>query len=346
MQPPASLLDVRCSRCDTQLAPTLLACPACGWLVHSDRLTRLANEASAAAARGDTAAALGQWRDALDLLPEGSKQREIVAAKINALSEQVQTGTSAPAGPSHKPASGAKGALVGAGALALLLWKFKFVLTFVLTKGKLLLLGLTKASTLFSMLLSLGVYWTVWGWKFALGLVLSIYVHEMGHVVALRHFGIKATAPMFIPGVGAVIRSRQHPANPREDAVIGLAGPIYGLGAAVASYVIFLATGMPIFAAVAKVGAWINLFNLLPIIPLDGGRAFNPMSRNQRWLCVAALFGAWFFTAEGLLLLLGLVAILRAVAGRDDERGDVRATAQYVGLVAVLSWMCLIPVDV
>src|SRR5207302_3963478 len=95
---------------------------------------------------------------------------------------------------------------------------------FLLTKGKLLLLGLTKATTFFSMLLSLGVYWAAWGWKFALGLVLSIYIHEMGHVFALRRLGFKASAPMFIPGLGALIRLRQHPANPREDAEIGLAG--------------------------------------------------------------------------------------------------------------------------
>jgi len=69
-----------------------------------------------------------------------------------------------------------------------------------LGKGKLLLLGLTKSTTLFTMLLSMGVYWTAWGWRFALGLVLSIYVHEMGHVAALQRYGIKATAPMFIPG--------------------------------------------------------------------------------------------------------------------------------------------------
>src|SRR5439155_143942 len=83
------------------------------------------------------------------------------------------------------------------------------------------LLGLTKASTLFTMLLSAGVYWAAWGWKFALGVVLSIYVHEMGHVQALQRYGIKATAPMFIPGVGAVVRLKQYPASPR-DARVGL----------------------------------------------------------------------------------------------------------------------------
>src|SRR5439155_20796972 len=159
-------------------------------------------------------------------------------------------------------------AATGVGAIGLLLWKLKA-----------LLLGLTKGTTLFSMLLSLGVYWTAWGWKFALGLVLSIYVHEMGHVAALRRYGIRASAPMFIPGVGAVIRAQQSPANPIEDARVGLAGPIWGLGAALASLGLYLVTDWPICLAMARVGAWINLFNLLPLWPLDGGRGFQSLPR-------------------------------------------------------------------
>ena len=348
-----------CAQCGAQLAPTLLACPACGKLVHSERLRTLAAEAEDASQHGDPSAALAAWREALELLPRDTRQYEVVAQKVNALGEQVRSSPIPPAPAAKAPPAGRtspqsklKGAAVGVGALGLLLWKFKFVLVFILTKGKLLLLGLTKSSTLFSMLLSLGVYWTVWGWKFALGLVLSIYVHEMGHVVALRRYGFKATAPMFIPGVGALIRLKQHPTNPREDADIGLAGPIYGLAAAAASYGLWHATDLLIFAAIAKVGAWINLFNLLPLGPLDGGRAFNALSRNQRWLAALALGTAWFLTHESLLAVLLIMAVIRATASSatsaastpEQLAGDTRATAIYVGLVAILSWMCLIPV--
>lgn len=365
-----------CGQCGAQLAPTLLACPACGRLVHGERLRALAADADDATRRGDGVAALRHWREALDLLPHGSRQREVITQKVNALSEQVRTGAirplpssssppprsapaspaaRAPAPPARTPAPkpplesrGAKGLIVGAGAIALLLWKFKFVVVFLLTKGKVLLLGLTKSSTLFSMLLSIGVYWTIWGWKFALGLVLSIYVHEMGHVIALSRYGFKATAPMFIPGIGALIRLKQHPANPREDAAIGLAGPIYGLGAAAMSYGLWHLTGNPIFAAIAKVGAWINLFNLLPVVPLDGGRAFNALSRNQRWIAVAAIVAAWYLTAENLLVALLLVAVFRAAwrSQSSPETSDTTATVQYVALIAILSLMCLIPVPV
>ncbi len=82
-----------------------------------------------------------------------------------------------------------KAGLAGVGTLGLLLWKFKFIAFLVVTKAKFLLLGLTKASTLFSMLLSVGVYWAAFGWPFAVGLVVSLYIHEMGHVYLLTRFG-------------------------------------------------------------------------------------------------------------------------------------------------------------
>jgi hypothetical protein len=95
-----------------------------------------------------------------------------------------------------------------------MLWKFKGVLLLILSKGKLLLMGFTKWKTLLSMLLAFGAYWSIWGWAFAAGFVLSIYVHEMGHVWALRRAGLAASAPMFIPFVGAFVRLKEAPRSP------------------------------------------------------------------------------------------------------------------------------------
>ena len=106
----------------------------------------------------------------------------------------------------------------------------------LLSKLKFLLLGLTKASTFVSMFAFFGVYWSIYGWPLALGLVLSIYIHEMGHVAMLRRLGIDAGAPMFIPGVGAFVMLKQHIGDPLTDAKIGLAGPVWGLGAALAAF--------------------------------------------------------------------------------------------------------------
>lgn len=328
---------ITCSGCQTQIAPGLLSCPACQRLVYADRLNELAATAQSETAAGNLSGAVATWRDVLPLLPQGSQQHQAVAAEIIALSNKLET-TPQPAAPaSRKSQSGASKAATGIGAVALLLWKLKFALLAILSKGKLLLLGLTKAGTLFSMLLSLGVYWTIWGWPFALGLVLSIYIHEMGHVAALRRFGFRATAPMFIPGLGAVIRLQQQTVNEREDARIGLAGPIWGLGAAVAAAILWVITDQPIFGAIARVGAWINLFNLLPLFPLDGGRGFRALSRTQSWIAVAALVLMWLITSEGLLILLIVLAVVLALKKTIDSPEDRTALLQYIGLVVCLS---------
>jgi Zn-dependent protease len=234
----------------------------------------------------------------------------------------------------------------GLAALALLIWKLKSVLAFVVTKGKFLLAGLTKSGTFFSMLLSFGVYWTAFGWKFAVGLIVSIYIHEMGHVAALHRFGIRASAPMFIPGLGAFVRLGQYPVDAREDARVGLAGPLWGLGAAVAAYLVFLASGAPSWGAIARVGAWINLFNLLPVWQLDGSRGFRALSRSQRFLVTAAMGTLWFLTGDGLLMLLAIAAAFRAWGGKAPEQGDRIALAQFLILVLALASMCLIQVPI
>jgi len=334
---------MQCAGCGSELAPSLLACPVCHRLVHQARLEELAATAAGARTAGDATAELTAWRAATELLPSGSRQREQIDARVEALSHQV----AASGAPAKRPAFG--GNLGKAGFVATVvavLWKLKTVLLLLLGKGKLLLLGLSKGGTVFTMLLSFGAYWALWGWKFAGGLVLSIYVHEMGHVAALRRFGIPATAPMFIPGLGAFVRLKQRPASAVEDARVGLAGPIWGLAAALAALAAYLVTDAPAWAAIARVGAWINLFNLLPIAPLDGGRAFHALSRKQRWLAAAALGGAWLISHDGLVILLGLVAVGQAAVGKGPETGDRRSLLEYAGLALALAALTLLPVPV
>ena len=323
-----------CPQCGTQIAPAFLACPSCQRLFHADELKRLAATAQRAEQAGDPSGALTAWRQALDLLPTDATQHKVVAVRIAALSRSLDGGPA-----TVKPGSPWGKGAAGVGALGALLLKFKFAFVFVLTKAKLLLFGLTKAGTLLSMLLSAGVYWTIWGWKFAFGVVLSIYVHEMGHVQALQRYGIKATAPMFIPGIGAVIRLKQYPAEPREDARVGLAGPLWGLGAALAAYTMYRATGIGVWGAIAHFGAWVNLFNLVPVWQLDGARGFRSLARYQRWMAVAVIAVMWVATSEGLLVLLGCAAAAAAAFGRAAEEPDHIALAHYALLVGVLSLM-------
>jgi Zn-dependent protease len=325
---------VACPQCGTQLGPMMTACPACGRLIYADRLAELAAAARDATARGDLPSALAAWREALPLLPVDSRQRKTIEAKITELGQKLPfhaaPATSAGARQDHA-ASPASRAAAGVGVIGVTLWKLKA-----------LLLGLSKGTTLLSMLLSLGVYWSIWGWRFALGIVLSIYIHEMGHVIALRRYGFKATAPMFIPGLGALIRLQQQVVNPYEDAEIGLAGPIYGLGAALVALLIWYPTRLPIFAAVAGVGAWVNLFNLMPLGTLDGGRGFHAMSRGQRMLACAAVAAAWYATKDGLLILVLLMCVVRALGDRTKGASSWKATLIYIGLIAALSAVSLV----
>lgn len=334
----------RCARCNCELGPRLLSCPSCGRLVHADTLKTLAEEARLAEAEGRLAEALDAWRRVLALLPPIAQQHEVVQQTVATLSQRVANLPLAhrlqQPKPTKEPGKGKlAGAAAGLGTVGLILWKLKFAVIFLLTKGKLLLLGLTKASTLLSMFASLGVYWSIWGWKFAAGLVASIYVHEMGHVAALRRFGVKASAPMFIPGFGALIRLKQVPTTPTEDARIGLAGPTWGLFAALATFGVYLATGWQSWGAIARVAAWINLFNLAPIWQLDGARGFHAMARWQRWLCAAVIAGMWMLTAESMLMLVLIFAVLNALAAKP-KTADHRAMIEYVFLTVTLSALC------
>ena len=223
------------------------------------------------------------------------------------------------------------------GTIGALVLKFKTVGLLLLTKGKLVLLGLTKLNTLLSMLVSIGFYWALYGWKFGLGFVLSIYVHEMGHVIALARYGIPASAPMFIPGFGAFVRLKAYPASPGEDARVGLAGPLYGLGAALACMGIGVITGSGLFSALAKVGAWINVFNLIPVWQLDGSRGFRALTRQHR-IYIAVLSGLlWFWTSETMLVLVALVAVWRCFTKDQPEQPDNVVCYQFAGLLAALS---------
>ena len=327
----------------------MLSCPACHRLVYADHLKKISQDAQEKEAANDIMGALSDWREALTLLPLDSKQYATIHSRIEEFSHRIDSDPNHRSTISQDSSSSSSGknmgkSMAGIGAAGLFFWKFKFIFAFLITKGKLLLLGLTKASTIFSMLAAFGLYWSIWGWKFALGLVVSIYIHEMGHVAVLRRFGIQATAPLFIPGVGAVVRLKQNPTTPMENARVGLAGPLWGLGAAVTSWLIYLITNITYYAAIARVGAWINLFNLLPILPLDGGRGFQALNRFQRWLAVAAIGMAWFFTGEGLLILLLIAGGICAFSDNSNSDPDPVALSQYIGLLAVLTWMTRISV--
>jgi Zn-dependent protease len=294
-------------------------------LVHRERLQQLASLADTATNAGDTAAARAHWMDALGLVPVYSEQHQQISARFAALADASDAPRPATAGTERyswwKPVAG------GAAAITVL----------VVTKFKFLLLGLTKMSTLLSMFGFIGVYWSIHGWPLAVGLAVSIYIHEMGHVSMLRRLGIDAGAPLFIPGVGAFVMLKQHITDPVIDARIGLAGPAWGLGAAVASWVVYLATATPIWLAIAELTGFINLFNLIPIWQLDGARGFHALSRHERWIIVGVVAFALWMTDVRVLWIVGAVSAYQAVAGKAGP-GHQRTAATFAGLVLALAW--------
>jgi Zn-dependent protease len=320
------LTPTHCARCATELPPDALACPACASLIHADTLKRLAAEADVVTRAGDLVSARNHWATALRLLPAHSQQHAVIRERLADLTRSIDGAAADPAPPAAHDRPWWRRGAPGLVTVALVL----------ISKLKFLLLGLTKASTFISMFAFFGVYWSIYGWPLALGLVLSIYIHEMGHVAMLRQLGIEAGAPMFIPGVGAFVMLKQHIGDPLTDAKIGLAGPVWGLGAALTAFGIYAVTGARIWLAIAQLTGFLNLFNLIPVWQLDGSRGLHVLARWERWTLVGAIALALMLTAQRLLFIVGGVAVWRSMQ-REAGPGDTRVLATFVVLVIALS---------
>ncbi|HKH42855.1 MAG TPA: site-2 protease family protein [Solirubrobacterales bacterium] len=178
------------------------------------------------------------------------------------------------------------------------------------TKAKLLILALPKLklfTTSGSMLVSIVAYQLIFGWLFSVGFVVLLLLHELGHVFQLRREGVKASAPMFIPFLGAVISAKSMGDDAAAEARVGLAGPILGSIATLVPLGIWLATGSHFWQALAFIGFFLNLFNLLPILPLDGGRAMAALSPWVWLVGLAGLIAMVFFFPSPILLLILLL---------------------------------------
>jgi Zn-dependent protease len=195
------------------------------------------------------------------------------------------------------------GALAALGALIV-----KF---FGAIKGLLLLVPKLKLlTTAGTALVSVAAYSLFWGWTFALGFVVLLFVHEMGHVIQLRREGIKATAPMFVPFLGAFISAKSLGENALAEARVGLAGPIVGSVGAGACLVIGDAANSDFFRALAYIGFFLNLFNLLPVVPLDGGRAMAAMAPWMWFVGLGALVALVLMIPNPILLIIILFAAI------------------------------------
>jgi Zn-dependent protease len=200
--------------------------------------------------------------------------------------------------------------------------------------GKALLLLLPKAKVLTTsatMLVSIAAYSIIWGWKFAAGFVLLLLVHEMGHVIQLRREGIEASAPMFIPFLGAAVMAKSLGDDATAEARVGLAGPILGTLGCLALLPLALAgAGDGFWEALVFTGLFLNLFNLLPVVPLDGGRAMAALSP---WMWFVGLFVmaivAFAFPNPIIILILLLAAFETYRRWKARKAGGEEVASYY-----------------
>jgi Zn-dependent protease len=238
-----------------------------------------------------------------------------------------------------------KSAGAALGAAALLILKFGAKLKAVL----LLLPKLKLFTTSASMLVSIGAYTLIWGWKFAVGLVLLLLVHELGHVFQARREGLDASAPLFIPFLGAAIALKELPKDAAVEARVGLAGPILGTVGTFVPLAIWLITGEELFQALAFFGFFLNLLNLAPVLPLDGGRAMAALTPWMWIVGYALLVVATVFFPNPIMLLILIFGGMetyrrwkvrktpeeqRFYAVKPSTRAAVAAT--YIGLALAL----------
>ena len=221
------------------------------------------------------------------------------------------------------------------------------------SKGKFLFLALIKVkavTTLGTMFISIAAYALAFGWPFAVGFVLLLFVHEMGHVIQLRREGVEASAPIFIPFVGAMIAVESLGRDAAAEARVGLAGPILGTIATLIPLAIWLATGSDLWRALAYIGFFINLINLLPVLPLDGGRAMAVLG-PMVWLAgiLIAVAATGMFLGPFMLLfvlLLGGPELYHRFKNRHSEesrkfhsvptRTKLAVAAIYLSLTVLL----------
>jgi Zn-dependent protease len=220
--------------------------------------------------------------------------------------------------------------------------------------GKVALLFVGKAkflATSGSMLVSVAAYALIWGWKFAAGFVALLFVHEMGHYIQLRREGVRPTGMLFIPFLGAVVGARSLGGSALAEARVGLAGPILGTIGCLVPAGIYLATGEEFWKALAFTGFFLNLFNLIPVVPLDGGRAMAAMAPWMWFVGFGAMVALLFVAPNPILILIlllgGLETYRRWKQRKSGEEGNAAyykvkpahrllVGAVYVGLLILL----------
>jgi Zn-dependent protease len=314
---------MRCKRCSHELAPGALACEQCHTLVHSEELERLAAEAKALENAGEPRLAREKWLTAVPLLPLTSKQADWIRQHVQALDAARRVGRPVPG--ENQWAQPLGPAAPAAQSRSPLTPRFKW-------------------TSLLSFLAFVAIYSAASGLKFGIGFAALILIHEMGHFIDIKRRGLPADMPVFLPGLGAYVRWQALGVPLETRAAVSLAGPLAGFFASLVCAVLWWQTGNPLWAALARVGAILNLLNLTPVWALDGGQAALALSKMERIVLLIACLGLWLVVRQNVLLLVALGAGYRAFFGRDLPAHPSRATTIYfvavvTALVAIIRLM-------
>ncbi|MEO6866413.1 MAG: site-2 protease family protein [Gaiellales bacterium] len=237
-------------------------------------------------------------------------------------------------------------------ALRALLGPFVFVGLLALKFGKFAFVaikGVKFLGTGISMVISIGAYALIFGLPFAIGFVLLLFVHELGHAIQLRREGIHAGAPVFIPFLGAAIAMKELPRDAAMEARVGIAGPILGTAGALVTHGAALALDSPLLMALAYTAYFLNLFNLVPVSPLDGGRIAAALS-PKLWIGGLVLLAGLFLLRPNPVLLL--IVILGGLDSwrrlREQRNADPNVTAYYESVSPAfrigigIAWLALV----
>ena len=314
-----------CRRCSSQLPPGALDCPQCHALVHEQQLERIAARARAFEANGGLWDAHEQWKTALQLLPPECKQAEWIRGHIR----ELETTIHAPGAPDTR-----RKWVKWLGPLA--------PIALLLAKLKAFLLPILKFKFLFSFIASIGLYWSLWGWRFGVGFVLLIFLHEMGHYIDIKRRGLPAEMPVFLPGLGAYVKWQAMGVPLATRAAISLAGPLAGWFGAAICGMLWFQTGNAIWAGLARVTAWINALNLIPVFILDGGQAVLAISKAERIFLLAASVGLAALLEQWTFLFIAAGMLWRLFTKDDPAEGNHGITAYFaavMGALALVIWI-------
>ncbi|KAA6464876.1 site-2 protease family protein [Acidobacteria bacterium AB60] len=313
-----------CPQCGHDLNLGALACPECHSLIHTAELSAFAQEARALEERRDFAQAREIWQRSLALLPPDSKQADWIRDRLRVLESQANL-----AAPADTPRNYSWARRLGPLAPVVVL----------LAKSKGLLLAIFKLKFLFSFFSFIGLYVMMFGWRYGAGFAASILIHEMGHFIDIKRRGLPAEMPVFLPGFGAYVRWNALGVTKRQIAEISLAGPLAGWMAAVGCYWIFLQTHDPVWAALARTGAWLNVLNLIPVWTLDGSQAMRALGMVERLGVMAVALALWSYTGEWVFFFVVLGVGWRLYTKDKPEQDDWRTWIYFVAVLALLGVM-------